>query len=132
MLFQVTPRLQELQFFRLQQESKNVASSTDLKGDSTKKNKGEKRKSVSDAPNEESPAKRQKDAPGNQKDKPRSKTSVRANKVADTVAPKDMPPGEDDTQTKDPTPEKSKQYNDQCTAFVSNLNLKVFFSYICS
>ncbi|XP_071729799.1 uncharacterized protein [Rutidosis leptorrhynchoides] len=131
----VTPRLQELQFFRLQQENKNIVSSTDQKGDSTKKNKGEKRKSASVAPNEELPAKRQKDAPGNQNDKPRLKTSVKANKVADTVAPKDMPIHKDDTKSKDPAPEKtkgpesekSKQYNDQCTAFVSNLNLKATY-----
>lgn len=118
----VAPRLQELQLFRLQQESKNIASSTDHKEDSVKKSTREKRKSASDAPNEQSPAKRHKNAIGHQKDKPQS--SVKANKVENIVTPRDMPHDQDDLKTKDPTPERSKQYRDQCTAFVSNLNLK--------
>ncbi|KAD4179650.1 hypothetical protein R6Q59_031994 [Mikania micrantha] len=117
-LQKVSPRLQELQLFRLQQESKNIISSTDHKEDSAKKNKGEKRKPSSDAPNEESPAKRQ-------KVKAQNKGSVKPNKVENTVTPTDPPArGEDDMKTKDPTPEKFKQYTDQCTAFVSNLNVK--------
>ncbi|KAI3755001.1 hypothetical protein L1987_54793 [Smallanthus sonchifolius] len=117
-LQKVSPRLQELQFFRLQQESKNIVSSTDHKEDSAKKSKGEKRKPSSDAPNEESPAKRQ-------KVKAQNKGSLKPNKVENTVTPRDPTShGEGDMKTKDPTPEKFKQYTDQCTAFVSNLNLK--------
>lgn len=120
----MSPRLQELQFFRLQQESKNIVSSTDHIEESAKKSKGEKRKSSSDnkdASNEESPAKRQ-------KVKPRNKGSVKPNKVDDTVTPRDPTSHEEnDMKTKDPTPEKFKEYTDQCTAFVSNLNLKASF-----
>ncbi|KAJ0775515.1 putative RNA recognition motif domain, tetratricopeptide-like helical domain superfamily [Helianthus annuus] len=130
-LQKVSPRLQELQLFRLQQESKNVTSSTDHKDDPVKKVKGEKRKSSSEAaPNEESPAKRQ-------KVKAQNKGSAKANKADNSTDPtphaedgslkaKDPTPhGEDGgLKAKDPTPEKFKQYTDQCTAFVSNLNLK--------
>ncbi|XP_076911634.1 uncharacterized protein LOC143569659 [Bidens hawaiensis] len=100
-LHKVSPRLQELQLFRLQQESKNVTSSIVDKDDPAKKVKGEKRKSSSDAAaaNEESPAKKQ-------KVKANDKTSVKVE------------------NTRDPAPERLKQYTDQCTAFVSNLNLK--------
>nr|XP_043628215.1 squamous cell carcinoma antigen recognized by T-cells 3 isoform X2 [Erigeron canadensis] len=120
----VSPRLQELQFFRLQEENKFIALSTDHKDDPTKENKGDKRKSVSDVCNEESPAKRQKDDSRNQKEKSYSKNSAKAHKVENLVTPNEMPHGEDDVKPKEPTTEKSKQYNDQCTAFVSNLNLK--------
>ncbi|KAJ9552674.1 hypothetical protein OSB04_016719 [Centaurea solstitialis] len=118
----VAPRLQELQLFRLQQESKNIASSTDHKEDSVKKSTREKRKPASDAPNEQSPAKRQKNAVGHQKDKPQS--SVKAIKVENTVNPH----GQDDLKTKDPTPDRSKQYRDQCTAFANSDDLRKFFS----
>lgn len=96
----VTPRLQELQFYRSQQESKVIASSTDER---------EKRKAASDAA--APPAKRQKD---------------KANKVEKSVTPKETPHAhaQDDIKMKDPTPEKPRQYTDTCTAFVSNLNLK--------
>ncbi|KAK9076977.1 hypothetical protein SSX86_005312 [Deinandra increscens subsp. villosa] len=117
-LQKVSPRLQELQFFKLQQESKNIVSSTDHKEGPAKKSKGEKRKSSSDAPNEESPAKRQ-------KAKAHNKGAVKPNKVENTITPTDPAAHvEDDVKTKDPIPEKFKQYTDQCTAFVSNLNLK--------
>nr|GEV00102.1 squamous cell carcinoma antigen recognized by T-cells 3 [Tanacetum cinerariifolium] len=120
----VTPRLQELQFFRLQQESKAIASSINHE-DAPKKKKGEKRKAASDAlPNEESPAKRQKDATKHKKDKTHSKSSVKANNAETALTLKDTPHGEDNTKTKDAIPDKPKLYTDECTAFVSNLNLK--------
>nr|XP_043638216.1 squamous cell carcinoma antigen recognized by T-cells 3-like [Erigeron canadensis] len=121
----VRPRLQELRFFRLQEESKFIASST-TDDPTYKENKGEKRKSVSDVCNEESPAKRQKDDSRHQKKKAHSnKNSAKAHKVTNTVTPNEMPHGEDDDiKPKEPTTEKSKQYNDECTAFVSNINLK--------
>ena len=127
--FQVTPRLQELQFFRLQQESKAIASSTNH-GDAPKRKKGEKRKSAPEAlPNEESPAKRQKDATKHKKDNTHSKSSVKANNAETTVTLKDTSHGEDNTKTKDAIPDKSKLYTDECTAFISNLNLKVKFLF---
>ncbi|KAI7743467.1 hypothetical protein M8C21_011318 [Ambrosia artemisiifolia] len=119
-LQKVSPRLQELQLFRLQQESKNITSTTDHKDDPAKKIKGEKRKSSSDAPNEESPAKRQ-------KVKAPNKGSAKVNKVENSSDP--TPHGEDSGQkAKDPTPEKFKQYTDQCTAFANSEDLRGFFS----
>nr|GEX20093.1 squamous cell carcinoma antigen recognized by T-cells 3 [Tanacetum cinerariifolium] len=116
----VTPRLQKLQFIRLQRE----ASSRNYE-DAPKKKKGEKRKAASDAlPNEESPAKHQKCTTKHKIDNIYSKISVKANNTDTTVTLKDTPHGEDNTKTKDAIPDKSNLYTGECTAFVSNLNLK--------
>ncbi|KAL4580547.1 hypothetical protein LXL04_016745 [Taraxacum kok-saghyz] len=112
----VTPRLQELQFYKIQQESKVMASSIEEKED--KKITREKRKSGSDnPPNEQPPAKRHKD---------------KSNKTEKSVVTqKDIPHGQSQSQSQSDTKmnEKSKQYNDKCTAFVSNLNLKAKGNY---
>ncbi|XP_023757425.1 uncharacterized protein LOC111905928 isoform X1 [Lactuca sativa] len=102
----VTPRLQELQLYKLQQETDEVE-------DPPTRNRREKRKAAASAAasNEHPPAKRQKD---------------KANKVEKSVTQKDkdMAHGENEPKIKNPTPEKPKLYTDKCTAFVSNLNPK--------
>ena len=62
----VTPRLGELQLFKLQ-ESKSIAASTDQIENPHKKNALEKRKSSSTRTDEQTPAKWQKDTAQNPK-----------------------------------------------------------------
>ncbi|KAM3762796.1 hypothetical protein ACB098_01G372800 [Castanea mollissima] len=129
----VTPRLEELQLFRLQQESK----STDERENPSKKKAREKRRPGSDLTQEQSPAKRQKDAAQNPKkaygkDKAHEPNLVETNEVEEMNAKTDKENGRNEQmkdnygkqQMKDSTPGKTKVYKDQCTAFVSNINLK--------
>ncbi|KAM1531250.1 hypothetical protein ACFX1T_020271 [Malus domestica] len=118
----VTPRLEELELFRSQQESKLTEESP------LKKNARDKRKQVSEIPNEQHPAKRQKDAAQKPK-KAHGKDSEVVNSVEQTKVEKikamgDQPDRENEQQMKERVPEKGKVYADQCTVFVSNINLK--------
>ena len=93
-----------------------------------KKNARDKRKQVSDIPNEQHPAKRQKDAAQKPK-KAHGKDSEVVNSVEQTNVEKikatgDQPDTENEQQMKERVPEKRKVYADQCTVFVSNINLK--------
>ncbi|CAB4267689.1 unnamed protein product [Prunus armeniaca] len=119
----VTPRLEELQLFRSQQESKL----TEEGENSSKKNVRDKRKQVSEIPDEHYPAKRQKDASQKPK-KAHGKDSDVLNpgeRTVEKIKPKgDKPDIQNEQQMKERVPEKTKVYADQCTAFVSNINLK--------
>lgn len=130
-LTQVTPRLSELQLFRLQQGSQTVSVLMDQKEISGKRKEREKRKPVSDVI-EQSPAKRQKGTTEKPKksdtaDKNQVKTSVEANKEGVEVeATKTL--AENDRETKDLSREKPKHYKDQCTAFISNLSFQASYN----
>ncbi|XP_021824437.1 squamous cell carcinoma antigen recognized by T-cells 3 [Prunus avium] len=119
----VTPRLEELQLFRSQQESKL----TEEGENSSKKNVRDKRKQVSEIPDEHYPAKRQKDASQKPK-KAHGKDSDVLNpgeQTVEKIKPKgDKPDIQNEQRMKERVPEKTKVYADQCTAFVSNINLK--------
>lgn len=120
--FKVTPRLEELQLFRSQQESKLIDEK-----ENNFKNAREKRKSVSDITDGQSPAKRQKDATQNQKqvhgkDKAQVQNLTEKGKMVERTQV-DKPDIKNDIQ-KEAVPEKAKVYTDQCTAFISNLNFK--------
>lgn len=121
------PRLAELQVFRAAQEGKTT-STTEQKESSMKKSTREKRKLDSDK-TDQSRAKRQKDTA--------QYTSVKIEKdktQAAVVEGKDkVGGGETDAskseitskkETNNPSPYKLKHFNDQCTAFLSNLNFK--------
>uniref|UniRef100_M1BUX2 Squamous cell carcinoma antigen recognized by T-cells n=2 Tax=Solanum tuberosum TaxID=4113 RepID=M1BUX2_SOLTU len=123
----VTPRLEELQLFKLQ-EAKNVSVSADDGDNSSRKNVREKRKPVSNLIEEQSPAKRHKDKAKNVKiisedGEGHTKEPVKVNnKKPDVAASKSVSGSK--KENKDVASGKPQQYNDQCTAFVSNLNLK--------
>ncbi|KAK4739542.1 hypothetical protein R3W88_003239 [Solanum pinnatisectum] len=123
----VTPRLEELQLFKLQ-EAKNVSVSVDDGDNSSRKNVREKRKPVSNLIEEQSPAKRHKDKAKNVKitsedGEGHAKEPVKVNnKKPDVAASKPLSGSK--KENKDVASGKPQQYNDQCTAFVSNLNLK--------
>ncbi|XP_060167535.1 uncharacterized protein LOC132598590 isoform X1 [Lycium barbarum] len=123
----VTPRLEELQLFKLQ-EAKNVSVSADDRDNSSRKNVREKRKPASNLSEEQSPAKRQKDKAKNvkiisedSKDQAKGTGKVK-NTKPDVAASK--PASGIKNENKVVSSGKPQQYNDQCTAFVSNLNLK--------
>lgn len=114
--------------FRLQQDSKYVTASTD-QTDTSSKVKEKKRKPVPGVNSEESPAKRQKGTTQSQKksqnvDKNQLKISDVGDKKEHSEAQVSNPERENDVQTKASSITKSRYYNDQCTAFISNLNLK--------
>ncbi|KAF5449935.1 hypothetical protein F2P56_030331 [Juglans regia] len=115
----VTPRLEELQLFRLQQESKSIVK----RENPLKKDAREKRKPGSDIIKEQSPAKRQKDAAMYGKDKAQDSNLVGPNKVKEINAKVEKENSRIE-QMKDAMTGKTKVYKDQCTAFISNINLK--------
>ena len=116
---QVTPRLEELQLFKLQQETKYISSATDQKEISVKKNVREKRKPVSEISDEQSPAKRQKDSAKNLKEvdgkhNAQVKNSGESNQK--TVKAQPSKAESEDDKKKDTRPEKP-QYNDHRKLF---------------
>ncbi|KAI8555106.1 hypothetical protein RHMOL_Rhmol05G0148400 [Rhododendron molle] len=124
----LTPRLEELQLFRLQQESKNVGLMTNQRENISKRNTPEKRKQGSNVGDEQPKAKRQKNtAPDMRKakgeDKTREKSSVETKRLENTQVNDGKSSSAHGKETKDLTPEKPK-YKDQCTAFVSNLGFQ--------
>lgn len=99
----------------------------DQKEISGKRKEREKRKPVSEVA-EQSPAKRQKGTIQKLKksdvvDNAQVKISVEAKKE-DAEVQVTKTQGEKDRETKDPSHEKPKHYNDQCTAFISNLSFQ--------
>ncbi|KAM7481993.1 hypothetical protein LguiB_006576 [Lonicera macranthoides] len=120
----VTPRLEELQLFKLQQETKYNSSATDQKEIAVKKNVREKRKPVSEITSEQSPAKRLKDSAKNLKEVDgKHNDHVKNSGETNIKAQPSKAESEDDKKTKDSRPEKP-QYNDQCTAFIENLDMQ--------
>ncbi|KAI4296137.1 hypothetical protein L6164_036120 [Bauhinia variegata] len=130
----VTPRLEELQLFRVQQESK----STEEKEVHPKRNAHDKRKMGSDITDEQSPAKRRRDALRNPKKAPEeSKVQVEKFSQETKVEQVDEKVKESDNITEQSTLEKNREFSDQCTAFISNLpftateqHIRKFFSDI--
>lgn len=126
-LLQVSPRLQELQLFRLQQESKNLVPATNERENSSKKNAREKRKLTSHPAEEQAPAKHHKHMAQNsnkkiEDDKGQARQSAEPSEAAELdnkIAEHASNPEIQDKSSKKPV-----QFNDQCTAFVSNLSLQ--------
>ncbi|KAJ9174854.1 hypothetical protein P3X46_013455 [Hevea brasiliensis] len=128
-LQKVTPRLEELQLYRMQQESKAFAASTEQKDNPIKKNVREKRKGGPESTDEQSPAKRQKPTAQTQK-KGYEKNKDQAQNPAEVTEEKEVKASVEkadsilEKQQKDSDTGRNKVYTDQCTAFISNINLK--------
>lgn len=89
-----------------------------------------KRKLGGDTPNVESPAKKLKDsAHGPKKVTEKGKAQLQNidDQTGDIKERVKKPDDTSDQQMKDSVQEKGKVYNDQCTAFISNLNLKASY-----
>ncbi|CAH9112053.1 unnamed protein product [Cuscuta epithymum] len=124
----VTPRLEELQLFRLQQESKNSWTSSELRENIVQKGTIEKRKPLSDAIDERPAAKRRKEKANNsksteEKGKTKAIDLLGAIKM-DVVVEEIEQAGTSKKEKEHVSSGKPKQYTDQCTAFVSNLSPK--------
>ncbi|KAE8655298.1 ATP-dependent Clp protease ATP-binding subunit ClpX-like [Hibiscus syriacus] len=124
----VTPRLEELQLFRLQQESKCFTGATDQR-EQTLKNTAralDKRKSGSSAIDDQSPAKRKKYTSQNKKLHKKENTQrLNLAEVKDGEEEKGKVEEQvNEKHIKDTNP-KSRLYTDQCTAFVSNMSITV-------
>ncbi|XP_042009943.1 squamous cell carcinoma antigen recognized by T-cells 3-like [Salvia splendens] len=123
----VSPRLQELQLFRLQQESKNVIPAANERENPSKKSAREKRKLTSHSVEEQPPAKHHKSVAQDsskkiQNDKGQPGKSAEPSEAAELKNKNADHPKNQEIQDK--SSKKSIQFNDQCTAFVSNLNLQ--------
>ncbi|GER38939.1 hypothetical protein STAS_15485 [Striga asiatica] len=95
----VAPRIQELQLFRLQQESKNVGLATNEKGNISMKNPHEKRKPTSSSVNEQPPAKRKKNTSQNpKKSNERNKEQARHSAEESEAVEKDGKKAESSSQ----------------------------------
>ncbi|KAL0422191.1 UNVERIFIED_CONTAM: Squamous cell carcinoma antigen recognized by T-cells 3 [Sesamum latifolium] len=122
----VTPRLQELQLFRLQQESKDIGPAINER-ESSRKTTREKRKPPSSSIHEQSPAKRSKNmAQDLKKTKENDKYQPRHAAEASEAAALDVNKAESAglQESKDKSSKRSVPFDDQCTAFVSNLSLQ--------
>ncbi|KAL5096235.1 hypothetical protein RYX36_000562 [Vicia faba] len=120
-LQKVTPRLEELHLFRLQQESKSVEESEN----NSRRNVRDKRKLGSDIADEQSPAKRKKDAgkkvtKAPQDNKYQVKNSPQVTKVEGANQKKGK--SDDNPSEHKLTVGKRRAYSDQCTAFISNIH----------
>ncbi|KAI9107339.1 hypothetical protein K1719_021727 [Acacia pycnantha] len=123
----VSPRLEELQLYRIQQELK----STEEKQHHPIRNVRDKRKLESDKTDEQSPAKRRKEVGKNPKKVPEENKGQenlpQATKVEE--ANEEINKSEDVTKQQS-TSDKSRAYSDQCTVFISNLNYKANYEHI--
>ncbi|KAB2028661.1 hypothetical protein ES319_D05G111700v1 [Gossypium barbadense] len=121
----VTPRLEELQLFRLQQESKSFTGAIDQREQTLKNTSRERRKSGSSAIDEQPPAKWQKYTSQNKKLHKKENTQglnlAEANDGEEKEGKVEKKVNE--RQMKDTKNTTSRLYKDQCTAFVSNLNI---------
>lgn len=121
----VTPRLEELKLYRIQQETK---ASTDQGEVSGKKIAREKRKGGSTATGKESPAKRQKQTAQTQKKGYEDKDQLQKYEVNEAqeaqidLEKTDSAP--DEKQVKGSDVVRTKGYTDQCTVFISNIHFK--------
>ncbi|KAG8364024.1 hypothetical protein BUALT_Bualt19G0083200 [Buddleja alternifolia] len=123
----VTPRLQELQLFRLQQESKNIGVATDERENSSKIIAREKRKPSSSSVDEQSPTKRSKTMAQNVK-KANANKKAQESRAVETSETTELDKNEAVTdsskETKDKSFKRPVSFDDQCTVFVSNLSLQ--------
>ncbi|ONI22288.1 LOW QUALITY PROTEIN: hypothetical protein PRUPE_2G119000 [Prunus persica] len=120
----VSPRLEGQQLFKSQQETKFTGEGDDY----FKKNACDKRKQVSEIPDEQYPAKWQKNAAQKIK-KAHGKDSEILNSFEQNTEEKikakgDKPDVENEQPMKEPVSEKTKVHADQCTAFVLNFPSK--------
>ncbi|GMP39582.1 hypothetical protein CsSME_00010359 [Camellia sinensis var. sinensis] len=127
----VTPRLEELQMFRLQQESKSIGTMANQRETLSKKIAREKRKQRPNIADEQRTTKRKKDIDPNITkvrgvDKAEEKNSLQKNKDENVQVHEGKTSNAHGKGKKDFIPEKPK-YNDQCTAFVSNLGLQATY-----
>ncbi|XP_011655427.1 squamous cell carcinoma antigen recognized by T-cells 3 isoform X2 [Cucumis sativus] len=120
----VNPRLEELKSYKLQiDDSENPV----------KQNDRSKRKLGGDAPNVESPAKKLKDSahgPKKVTEKGKAQLENVDDQTGDIRGRVKKLDDISDQQMNDSIQEKGKVYNDQCTAFISNLNLKVTYDHL--
>ncbi|KAL9681131.1 hypothetical protein QQ045_012912 [Rhodiola kirilowii] len=121
-LSQVAPRLEELRLFKLQQDSKSSAVSTDQTQVLNKKALREKRKPDSDSASEQPSAKKKKGADQQltKGDGNNVSQSTKDGKEVNIVQSSTKP----DEDIKKHTQPKAKVFEDKCTAFISNLNVK--------
>ncbi|CAM8941477.1 unnamed protein product [Rhodiola kirilowii] len=125
----VAPRLEELRLFKLQQDFKSSAVSTDQTQVLNKKALREKRKPDSDSANEQPSAKKKKGADqqltkGDGNNVSQSTKDVELNRGGGkevNIVQSSTKPDED---IKKHTQPKAKVFEDKCTAFISNLNVK--------
>ncbi|CAL1385168.1 unnamed protein product [Linum trigynum] len=125
----VTPRLEELQLYKMQQELKTPVATVGQKENPVPKNAREKRKGGSNIIDEQSPAKRKKMATQAQKKEqgnvqhqdPDQAHGDKTKEAKDVTGKTDHEPGR---RVTDSSSGKPKVYKDECTIFVSNLNLK--------
>ncbi|XP_057251973.1 uncharacterized protein LOC104897005 isoform X2 [Beta vulgaris subsp. vulgaris] len=138
----VSPRLEELRMFNLQQECKTVATIGDSEHSSKKKAR-EKRKPISNLLDDQSPLKRLKDIKdssqkGAKKDDDKGQDVSTTTCVEETVANAEMMDSRNEQPKEQNMHGKAKEqnmhempkYTDQCTAFMSNLDLKVNYEDI--
>lgn len=121
----MTPRLEELQSFKLQQESKLVAESVPLRDDTNAKKPSQKRKSGARPTDEQSTPKRQKGTVDDLMQASGTKTThklVEENDVGSTDQVTNKDATSNEQQIKLST--SKEMYRDQCTAFISNLSFQ--------
>lgn len=131
--WQVAPRLQELQLFKLQQESKIIGPATNERENPSKKSSREKRKLTSHSTEEQAPAKHHKKMAQNlnktlQNDVGQPRQSAEQSEAAELVD--NNAERASNQEIKDKSSKKPVQFDDQCTAFVSNLNLQACFLFL--
>ncbi|KAL9321545.1 hypothetical protein ACSQ67_013384 [Phaseolus vulgaris] len=127
-LHKVTPRLEELKLFRIQQESKSGEESEK----NLKRNAREKRKLGSDITEEQSPSKRLREI-GNPKKAPEENNyqqhnSSQVTKVEGVNWKNNKT--DDNPSEQQFNHEKNRAYSDQCTAFISNLHPTANYEHI--
>ncbi|XP_021863531.1 uncharacterized protein [Spinacia oleracea] len=132
----VSPRLEELQIFNLQQESKTVVTAGDASDLSAKKSVREKRKPTSNLLEDQSPSKRLKDTKeaskkGTKKGHEKVLSVTRTATEEETEANVNkMDNTSSNEQPKKQSIHEKTMYTDQCTAFMSNLDPKVNYEDI--
>lgn len=111
--------MEELQLYKLQQEPRSTEHDENL----PKKVIREKRKSGPKMTDEQTPAKRKKN------DKSLTQSSDAISKNGQEKIEVNESGSANDKPKRESRPEKPKVYTDQCTAFISNLNLKASRHY---
>ncbi|KAK8581397.1 hypothetical protein V6N12_071622 [Hibiscus sabdariffa] len=120
----VASRLEELQLFRLQQESKCFTGATDQRVQTLKNTAREKRKSSSSAIDDQSTAKQRKYTSQNKKLHEKENTQgLNLAEVNDGEEKKGKVEEQVNEKLMKDNPTKSRLYTDRCTAFVSNMSI---------
>ncbi|EOA15464.1 hypothetical protein CARUB_v10004280mg [Capsella rubella] len=127
----VMPRLEELQLIRLQQESTPVKPPAGLKEHNSQKSTREKRKAGQNV-EEESLAKRQKRKVQKVNEVDVEGQSATVSSTKNIKAENGKAADSNKEETEDAKPVKPKVYTDECTAFLSNLSVKVSIWATCN